>query len=164
MNIIKNIKKWFDSIIEKLYFEQIGNYALYDKLTNIYNYNWLELIGYNKYKIKDIYITVIDLNNFKYINDTYGHLYGNKILQNLSDNLRMIKKVDKSIDIMRFGGDEFILFSSLNIYKQIKIINCDNLFSYGIYHKKENEDVEVSITKADHLMYINKLKRKNSKV
>lgn len=150
---MSSIKKWFDSIIEKLYFKQVGNYALYDRLTNIYNYNWLELIGYNAYRNKKVYITVIDLNNFKRINDTYGHLYGNKILRDLSDNLKILKRLDKTLNVMRFGGDEFVVFSTINIEREIRIINNDNLFSYGIYRKNENEDVEVSIKKADHLMY-----------
>lgn len=150
---MSSIRKWFNSIIEKLYFKQVGNYALYDRLTNIYNYNWLELIGYNVYINKKVYITVIDLNNFKNINDTYGHVYGNKILRDLSDNLKILKRLDKTLNIMRFGGDEFVVFSTINIEREIKIINNDNLFSYGIYRKNENEDVEVSIKKADHLMY-----------
>lgn len=50
----------------------------------------------------------IDLDNFKNINDTFGHLYGDKVLKELSSG---IKELFRKSDILgRFGGDEFVIF------------------------------------------------------
>lgn len=51
---------------------------------------------------------VLDVDNFKYINDTFGHLTGDAILTNI---VREIKNVLRSSDIFgRIGGDEFVIF------------------------------------------------------
>lgn len=51
---------------------------------------------------------IIDMDNFKHINDTQGHLYGDDILIRLSN---IIKENTRRIDIVsRFGGDEFVIF------------------------------------------------------
>ncbi len=53
-------------------------------------------------------LIVLDLDNFKTINDTYGHMYGDVVLTCVADTL---KKVFRSYDIVgRVGGDEFIVF------------------------------------------------------
>ncbi len=50
----------------------------------------------------------IDLDDFKYINDSFGHLFGDSVL---SDIATTMKKMFRSTDILgRFGGDEFIVF------------------------------------------------------
>jgi diguanylate cyclase (GGDEF)-like protein len=50
----------------------------------------------------------VDLDNFKSINDEFGHLYGDKVLKEATDN---IKKLFRTSDIIgRFGGDEFVIF------------------------------------------------------
>jgi diguanylate cyclase (GGDEF)-like protein len=50
----------------------------------------------------------VDLDNFKNINDVFGHLYGDKVLKETTDD---IKKLFRTSDIIgRFGGDEFVIF------------------------------------------------------
>ncbi len=51
---------------------------------------------------------IIDIDNFKKVNDTYGHLAGDKIIKNIA---MCIKKTFRSSDFIgRFGGDEFVVF------------------------------------------------------
>ncbi|MBN2853268.1 MAG: GGDEF domain-containing protein, partial [Clostridia bacterium] len=51
---------------------------------------------------------IIDIDNFKYINDAYGHKYGDFTLQAIAATLQcMIRKSDV---VARFGGDEFMIF------------------------------------------------------
>lgn len=51
---------------------------------------------------------ILDIDNFKNINDTYGHKYGDYTLQAIADSLKCITRdIDK---IARFGGDEFMVF------------------------------------------------------
>lgn len=111
-------------------------------------------------------ISVIDVNSFKYINDTYGHLVGDKILILISSIfLKNIRSLDSFI---RTGGDEFILLLSKTDIKQASIkmnqllekINQDHHLdgelvnasvSFGFAELTEN--IEKSISVADNEMY-----------
>lgn len=64
-------------------------------------------------------ILMIDINHFKKINDTYGHLNGDKSLQFLVSTLKSnIRKDDK---VIRFGGEEFIIvLKGLNDINKLK--------------------------------------------
>ena len=79
------VEKW----IEKKYFSIKNNLALYDQLTGIYNYNWFIKFGSEIFSDKEVYITLMDLNNFKQINDTKGHMYANEILFEILFHLRI---------------------------------------------------------------------------
>ncbi len=102
---------WQSDIGRKLR-EKLEFLASYDELTEIINFrssiNLLEkkLEYCKKYK-KNLTVAIIDIDHFKEINDTYGHLVGNDLLQQFAmiirNNLREIDTVG------RYGGDEFIL-------------------------------------------------------
>ena len=152
----------FNRIIEELYFKQKGNLALYDRLTGIYNYNWFNLIGNKKYLNKDIYVSVIDINGFKEINDTYGHLHGNKVLKNVAEQLENLKSFDSSINVVRYGGDEFVVLSEANPYSLLKMcVPEPKLLSYGVVKKNAYEPLSVAFVKADKEMYDYKLEFKS---
>lgn len=53
-------------------------------------------------------LILIDLDNFKFVNDTYGHMAGDQVLKSISDRLKQTFR--KSDIISRFGGDEFVIF------------------------------------------------------
>lgn len=111
-------------------------------------------------------ISVIDVNSFKYINDTYGHLVGDKVLILISSVfLKNIRSLDSFI---RTGGDEFILLLSKTDIKQASVkmnqllekINRDHhldgelvstSISFGFAELTEN--IEKSISVADNEMY-----------
>jgi diguanylate cyclase (GGDEF)-like protein len=50
----------------------------------------------------------IDLDNFKSINDLFGHLYGDEVLKEAADNMKNLFRFDDVLG--RFGGDEFVIF------------------------------------------------------
>lgn len=50
---------------------------------------------------------LVDIDNFKYVNDTFGHIAGDKILKTVAN--RLIKLIGSIGTVARFGGDEFIL-------------------------------------------------------
>nr|MBP7900591.1 GGDEF domain-containing protein [Gammaproteobacteria bacterium] len=52
-------------------------------------------------------LLMMDLDNFKHINDTYGHLAGDLVIQNFTDILK--RTLRKSDFIFRFGGEEFLV-------------------------------------------------------
>ncbi len=83
------------------------NLSLYDPLTNFYNRNYLNIIEKKLHTNETIGILFIDLDNFKAINDTYGHLEGDRILQKFS---LFLKNTFRQTDIIiRYGGDEFLV-------------------------------------------------------
>src|SRR5262249_21969941 len=65
-------------------------------------------------------VMLCDLNGFKAVNDTYGHLVGNQLLKEISNGLRSIcREYDF---VARMGGDEFVL-----VLPEISRIDCDHL-------------------------------------
>lgn len=64
-------------------------------------------------KGRHIYV-VIDVNKFKSINDTYGHIQGDNALKNIAESLRLgCRVLSRRANIARYGGDEFaVLFEA----------------------------------------------------
>ncbi|MBQ8136072.1 MAG: GGDEF domain-containing protein [Clostridia bacterium] len=83
-----------------------------DHLTQVNNRQ--NLIGFMEYKLKnhsgDLYLLMIDVDDFKAINDTKGHLAGDKALTEIANILkRTCGPLPKRPYIARYGGDEFII-------------------------------------------------------
>ena len=89
-----------------------------DELTQTYNRRYFMRFGEQEIKRTQRYgeafsIALLDLDNFKQINDTYGHLMGDRVLRKLSGLLR--EQIRQSDVFARYGGDEFIfLFPQTN--------------------------------------------------
>ncbi len=173
--IAKSLKLKLENIYEK---ESLKKNLYKDSLTKLYNRNFLkdvvplELERANRYNYP-ISVVMMDLDNFKIINDSKGHLFGDKILKTVGRIIReSIRKADIAI---RYGGDEFIIFlpytKKENAYKiarkiQNKIYNINfdlNLdtkigfsVSCGIFEVKKFEDIDSIIEEADKLLYISK--------
>jgi diguanylate cyclase (GGDEF)-like protein len=81
---------------------------------------------------------LIDLDNFKAINDKMGHLFGDDILVRFSDLMR--RKLGENVLFGRLGGDEFSCFTTSEIFNQQKIEaivsttldELSNKFSFGL--------------------------------
>jgi diguanylate cyclase (GGDEF)-like protein len=97
-----------NSIMGKVMGHEIEASILVDSLTNVYNKASLSkiLTEYVQSKIP-FTLVFIDFDNFKKINDTYGHDVGDKILKHFAITLK--GKLRKSDKLYRFGGDEFCL-------------------------------------------------------
>ncbi len=156
--------------------------ASQDALTNIPNRKYLNAIIESKlreFKVVNVPFGVnfIDIDNFKHINDTYGHGIGDEILkllvQTIKSNLR------KNDIIGRLGGEEFIIvFSDLNdlglerVSEKIKTLvetsalrlpehDLKITVSIGATLVKENDTVLSIIERSDNLMYQSKKNGKN---
>ena len=96
---------------EKREIETLQKEAMFDGLTELNNRYYFET-EYQYYlenegKYQESAFLLIDLDNFKKLNDTYGHLVGDKALQVVAKSLR---EFFRSTDIIaRFGGDEFVV-------------------------------------------------------
>jgi diguanylate cyclase (GGDEF)-like protein len=95
----------------------IEQQAIVDALTGLYNQNYLagalnrELKRSQRYKLT-LSCLMIDVDNFKAINDTYGHLAGDEVLRAVG---RMLQTTLRGYDFaVRYGGDEFLVILAQN--------------------------------------------------
>lgn len=93
-------------------YERMNEIATIDNLTKIYNRlsfqkkleEEFEIAKKNNYPLS---LAIFDIDHFKKFNDTYGHLFGDKVLKHIAD---VIKNSLRSGDIFaRFGGEEFVI-------------------------------------------------------
>jgi two-component system cell cycle response regulator len=115
-----------------------------------------------------------DIDNFKYVNDTYGHNKGDMVLVTI---LNTVKNLIRSSDIcIRWGGEEFIivlpetklenaLFLAQKICNEIAksntIENHNVTASFGVTEYTHNETIDSFVKRADKLMYKAKQSGKN---
>jgi diguanylate cyclase (GGDEF)-like protein/PAS domain S-box-containing protein len=92
--------------------EQLRERAIRDPLTNLFNRRNLEEtldqeLAKADRKAYPVSLLMMDIDHFKYINDTYGHNAGDQALQSLADLIR--SHIRRSDIACRFGGDEFVI-------------------------------------------------------
>lgn len=140
-----------------------------DTLTKTYNYKYLEQVLHNKVKKKEMFSLIfIDIDEFKKINDTYGHTAGNYLLQKF---VEMIKpKMEHDSILCRYGGDEFCIITKDRLTAEKTAHNIlahnndyfieyyeDNIkipLSIGIYNHRSNGKSALNIIEeADMAMY-----------
>ncbi len=169
VNKTKTLKKENKEIYEK---------SIRDGLTNLYNRYHIDKIlddMMDSYiESGDIFtIMMIDVDFFKHINDTYGHLCGDKVLIDISsflmDNLR------KTDFIGRYGGEEFIIIFphtkiqeakriAEDIRRGIEALQIDDdikvTISGGLYENK-TQIKQLAIQNVDKLLYLAKERGRN---
>ena len=125
----------------------------------------------------DLAIIVADLDDFKKINDTFGHTAGDKTLQVISNMLK--KHLNKNVFISRYGGEEFVLIfsdikqgellSKVNVLRE-KIARLPFKFkdkkvsitmSLGATHIKSDDNIHTAFERADTALYQAKEQGKN---
>jgi len=107
--------------------QQLQHMATHDPLTNLPNRTMIQdrfqhAVSIARRSGKLISLVCLDLDNFKLINDTYGHEAGDQILIHISDRLR--SAVRESDTIARIGGDEFVILleGMLNSRDALKVL------------------------------------------
>ncbi|SNR86020.1 diguanylate cyclase domain-containing protein [Desulfurobacterium atlanticum] len=161
--------------------EQLSKNLLTDPLTGSYNRLYFikkleEDIERAKREKTPLAFAIIDLDDFKNINDTYGHKTGDLVLKEFVKTAKnCIRKIDT---LARVGGEEFaLIFPSANIDAARKIVDRirknlkpikteDNrhislTFSCGITSFKKNDNVDTIYHRADIALYRAKEKGKN---
>jgi len=117
------ISVFSDISLHKALEDQLKQHAYYDPLTNLANRKLLHdrltqsIANITRHK-KFAALLFLDLDNFKTINDSLGHDFGDQILKNVATRLQSnFREIDS---ISRFGGDEFvILINDLSTEKQL---------------------------------------------
>lgn len=145
-------------------------YASYDSMTNAYSRLFLKKYIKKNSKLSCT-VVLIDLDNFKQINDTYGHEIGDDVLKTI---VSIFKDVIRDEDlIIRYGGDEFVIvFNNIEskIVKEIiervrlKLFHLEKFnfkidFSYGISRTGLVAEIVDFIKDADSKMYLQKHKK-----
>jgi len=179
-NSLVGIVAFSRDITDKKDLERYLEYkAHHDPLTNIPNRIYLEQqLSLHQQNNNKFAIMFIDLDHFKYINDTYGHDAGDYIL--IETTKRMKSIIRKTDIISRLGGDEFVILIdtvSRNILDGIatniiKLLNKDFIFQKNILkigccigislYPTDTDDKEKILTTADQAMYEVKKSGKNN--
>ena len=147
--------------------EHLNFKASHDELTGAYNRAGYDLL-LTSLDLNSTYMMLFDVDNFKHINDTYGHETGDKVLVKLVQALKNNFRADDYV--CRIGGDEFIVFMAHSpdiqrslIIQKIQEINkeleetADGLpptsISVGITHGSHAADPETLFKVTDEAMY-----------
>ncbi|MBT4837605.1 MAG: diguanylate cyclase [Methylococcales bacterium] len=92
--------------------DQLKLMALHDHLTKLYNRHYLmdvaeKKIAHSKRHQQPLSLLMMDLDHFKQINDTHGHLVGDRMLQGVA---KLLMEQSRLEDVVaRFGGEEFVI-------------------------------------------------------
>jgi diguanylate cyclase (GGDEF)-like protein/PAS domain S-box-containing protein len=163
--------------------EKIKHLAFYDALTDLPNRVFLKeylnnLLSNNGDISNKPCIMFIDLDKFKYINDTFGHDFGDKVLKIATE--RLLKHVGQDSIVSRYGGDEFIVvLNNMDEAKAKKIaqqiidgfaepfrLNEHEVFtspSIGLsFYPIDGDNAEDLIKNADIAMYLAKAEGRNN--
>lgn len=156
--------------------KRLEELATTDKLTGLYNRFKIEdsiakeIDRVQRYK-RVFSVILLDIDNFKSINDNYGHITGDTVLKEFSNILR---KQIRSVDVVgRWGGEEFLILlaetrkdkaKELAEHLRDKIDNYEFIVvknitaSFGVAEYNDNDTIEKLINKSDKALY----KAKNS--
>lgn len=134
-----------------------------------------EFIHHLKDDGEEFAVVMIDLDNYKDVNDLYGHMVGDDVLRVFAKSL--LKVFGDEGMVVRFGGDEFLVvlkevdeqylkakkeLIDFIIRKDMERFSFDTIaFSYGYSFDEEGKTVDEIIVEADKRMYEDKAKNKN---
>lgn len=106
---LEQFEEALQKCIKKLQKESVNQLAYIDQLTGACNrYKIVEKFGLLQEQNREFGFIMLDIDDFKKINDTYGHTQGDHVLQKLSSCMQ--KNIRQDDFFGRWGGEEFILF------------------------------------------------------
>ena len=136
--------------IENAYHEEIYRLTTIDGLTQVYNKRYFietlerEIGRAQRYR-RDLSLIMFDIDNFKRINDTYGHLAGDHVLKQLAS---VIKSRIRREDILsRYGGEEFaIILPEIDGYNSLQFAEKIRRLIEKAVFKFEETEIPVTIS------------------
>lgn len=170
-----------DSRTLKKELEALRSLAFIDELTGVLNRRGFEyFLGEKKRETerfrKTFGILFIDIDDFKQINDTYGHKIGDKVLKMVAEVLKSNLRINDVV--ARYGGDEFVVIFEITDEDELKVLaNRINILINSSFIEDSGNLIKVSVSiggsisregnlervleEADRLMYVSKSKGKN---
>lgn len=166
----------------KNYNKKLEHLAEHDMLTGLNNRRSIKSrlstqIAIHQRNKQALSLVFLDIDDFKNINDTFGHEVGDKVLIRIANILK--SSVRKSDFISRWGGEEFVIVftnssleDSLSVVRKIKdliendyilkdLVNYDITASFGISQLDKEDSIESIVNRADQAMYHAKRTGKN---
>lgn len=130
---------------------QLRNIANTDALTGVSNRmaldDYLEILSEHPEKLARLCLMIIDIDNFKRVNDQFGHILGDEVIKTVAQQLNMC--VRHSDLIIRYGGDEFLIViedisqeNALIIAEKIRA----NLSQKCVESTETHEKIQVSVS------------------
>ncbi|WBL14779.1 diguanylate cyclase [Sutcliffiella sp. NC1] len=178
--IIEVIGTAIDITERKIVENKVKEMAFHDALTQLPNRRYLEKYVMQLIDSEDnqsFSILFLDIDRFKYINDTFGHLFGDKVLIAIATRIREV--IESRDFLFRQGGDEFIILLPNRNRRQVTqlvdnileslespflIEGIDIFASISIgaaMYPNDGDRVDVLMKHADAAMYFSKRKGKN---
>lgn len=156
------------------YNKALDNYS-HDQLTSLYNrYGLRHIVQEDFKKSTSLYLLMIDIDDFKKINDAYGHDEGDYVLKKVAETLCFCLGKE---NVARIGGEEFIglvnssleslphiLDSLMSHIRKIKVENQQVTISLGASLMNQPSDFKEAKLDADKKLYIAKQSGKNKYV
>ncbi|MEI7883799.1 MAG: GGDEF domain-containing protein [Clostridia bacterium] len=151
--------------------------SVIDDLTGLYNKNYFlkNYMNASATNKRNLQLIFIDIDDFKGINDSYGHLAGDEVLRTVATGIR--NSIRNNEIAIRYGGDEFLIILENIMHNDAKMIaeriqenlsktkfnmemkNIKITLSIGLHNG--NETMTDLLAKADQAMYFSKTHGKN---
>lgn len=166
-SIFKYIFNYFYYFLRTIkYNQELYNLGNIDGLTNAFNRNKYNNDLKQIYSVRVVNKAVIffDIDNLKGINDTLGHIAGDKLIVNTAN---VLVSSFPNYNLYRIGGDEFVLIGDEPSYDSLKdkvkimkkaLLEQQIVASYGISYAKEADLVSYMVIRAEQEMYSYKRK------
>lgn len=161
--------------------EELNEMANHDQLTGLYNRRKITSIC-EKFAIrkketdKDYSICIFDIDNFKSVNDSYGHDAGDFILKKISNQVK--EMLPKNVEIARWGGEEFLILfpvadeTVVSTLEKIRaaVQNSENIWNgsripitltFGVSCSKSKQTFNSITIEADDFLFYGKKHGKN---
>ena len=165
---------WCTMILLFIYLTLQNQLISTDPLTELNNRNQLHRYLQMQRESKDHYIIMVDVDQFKQINDTYGHIEGDRALELVSKALKnACDSLGKTVFLCRYGGDEFLMIVptempaiAIRVIKDCMKEEVSNQYSslnfalkislgYALWDGKSS-NFKQSVAEADRMMYEDK--------
>lgn len=130
--------------------EKLARVAITDGLTQLYNRAEIQR------RIKEMHLAgtefsllMLDIDDFKHVNDTYGHKEGDLVITGLSDILRKSTEKYPVASAGRWGGEEFMLLIPWDLPEAVKAAEClRRQFAELTFPTAPHQTVSIGVTKA----------------
>ncbi|MGX7420203.1 GGDEF domain-containing protein [Carnobacterium gallinarum] len=145
--------------LNTIFFKTVTD-SLTDELTkarNFKDFNLTYLAEFEEAKAQGepLNLALFDIDHFKTVNDTYGHLAGNYVLVELTDVLRRMESLNYGNVLFRTGGEEFALLlqgrsstESMEILEEVR----ENVEKHFFYYESKQINITISIGLATYLV------------